>query len=75
MKTDVYECIIIGGGAAGLYCAAKLARSYYSGKKILIIEGGSRVGAKLALTGCERQQYDGRQEKNLIFTHNKFNGI
>ncbi len=54
MKTDVYECIIIGGGAAGLYCAAKLARSYYSGKKILIIEGGSRVGAKLALTGSGR---------------------
>ena len=51
MKTDVYECIIIGGG---LYCAAKLARSYYSGKKILIIEGGSRVGAKLALTGSGR---------------------
>lgn len=54
MKSDVYECIIVGGGAAGLYCAAKLVRTLYSGKKILILEGGSRVGAKLALTGSGR---------------------
>lgn len=55
MKSNVYDCIIIGGGASGLYCAAQLARtSYYAGKKTLIIEGGSRVGNKLALTGSGR---------------------
>ena len=54
MKSNVYECIIIGGGAAGMYCAARLSRTLYSGKKILIIEGGSRVGKKLALTGSGR---------------------
>ena len=55
MKSTVYDCIIVGGGAAGLYCAAQLARTaFYSGKKILIIEGGSRVGNKLALTGSGR---------------------
>lgn len=54
MKNNVYECIIIGGGAAGLYCAARLARTTYAGKKILILEGGSRVGKKLALTGSGR---------------------
>lgn len=55
MKSSNYDCIIIGGGAAGLYCAAQLARTaFFSGKKILIIEGGSRVGNKLALTGSGR---------------------
>ena len=34
MKSTVYDCIIVGGGAAGLYCAAQLARTaFYSGKK------------------------------------------
>ncbi len=55
MKSSNYDCIIVGGGAAGLYCASQLARTaFFSGKKILIIEGGSRVGNKLALTGSGR---------------------
>lgn len=54
MKSNVYECIIIGGGAAGLYCAANLSRAVFNGKKVLILEGGSRVGKKLALTGSGR---------------------
>lgn len=54
MKNNVYDCVIIGGGAAGLYCAAKLSRSVFSGKRVLIIEGGSRLGKKLALTGSGR---------------------
>ena len=53
MKSNVYGCIIIGGGAAGLYCAAQLIRSLYH-SKILIIESGPRVGRKLALTGSGR---------------------
>ena len=54
MSNNIYECVIIGGGAAGLYCAARLARTAYAGKKVLILEGGSRVGKKLALTGSGR---------------------
>ena len=54
MKSNVYDCVIIGGGAAGLYCAARLAKAKFTGIKILVIEGGSRVGKKLALTGSGR---------------------
>ena len=54
MENNVYDCLIIGGGAAGLYCAAKLSRSVFSGKRVAIIEGGNRVGKKLALTGSGR---------------------
>lgn len=55
MKNNVYDCIVIGAGAAGLYCAALLSKSMMlAGKKLLILEGGSRVGKKLALTGSGR---------------------
>ena len=54
MQRSVYDCVIIGGGAAGLYCAARLAKTFYSNKRFLIIEAGPRVGRKLALTGSGR---------------------
>ena len=54
MKSNVYDCVIVGGGAAGLYCAANLSRLEFNGKKILVLEGGNRVGRKLALTGSGR---------------------
>lgn len=45
-----YDVVIVGGGAAGLACAARLNKS---GKqlKICVIEAGDRIGKKLAATG------------------------
>ncbi|MDE6355849.1 MAG: aminoacetone oxidase family FAD-binding enzyme [Clostridia bacterium] len=45
-----YDIIIVGGGAAGLACAARLNKS---GKnlKICLIDAGDRLGKKLAATG------------------------
>ena len=54
MHNMVYDCIIIGGGASGLYCAARLAKTFYSNKRFLILEAGPRTGRKLALTGSGR---------------------
>lgn len=45
-----YDVIIIGGGAAGLACAARLNKSGKS-LKICLIDAGERLGKKLAATG------------------------
>ena len=46
----IYDVIIIGGGASGLACAARLNKS---GKnlKVCLIDAGDRLGKKLAATG------------------------
>lgn len=54
MDNKVYDCVIIGGGAAGLYCAARLGRTFFSNKRFLLLEAGPRAGRKLALTGSGR---------------------
>lgn len=50
MKNN-YDCIIIGGGAAGLMAACTSARA---GKKVLLLERNDRLGRKLAITGKGR---------------------
>lgn len=45
---EKYDAIIVGGGAAGLACAAALSENDV---KILIIEAGERAGKKLAASG------------------------
>ena len=46
-----YDCIIIGGGAAGLAAAAFLGRFADGARRILLLEKGPRVGKKLLATG------------------------
>lgn len=46
-----FDCIIIGGGAAGLMAARTAAER---GRKVLLIERNDRVGKKLAITGKGR---------------------
>lgn len=46
-----FDCIIIGGGAAGLMAAYTAAEN---GKNVLLIERNDRVGKKLAITGKGR---------------------
>ena len=43
--------VVIGGGAAGLFCAVKLAQR---GKKAAVIEHMDSCGRKLAITGKGR---------------------
>jgi predicted Rossmann fold flavoprotein len=46
-----YDAIIIGGGAAGLYCALHAGRR---GKRVLVIEHNAEVGAKILISGGGR---------------------
>ena len=47
-----YDVLIIGGGAAGLMCAASLVSRGVS--NIAVIERNDRVGKKLLMTGNGR---------------------
>lgn len=45
----IYDTVIIGAGAAGLYCGCKLHSR--AGKEILILEKGKKPGLKLLMAG------------------------
>ena len=47
----MYDGIVIGGGAAGLYAAIHAAKA---GNKVLLLERGDRLGKKLLITGKGR---------------------
>ncbi|MBO4865897.1 MAG: NAD(P)/FAD-dependent oxidoreductase [Ruminococcus sp.] len=51
MPTKKYDAVIVGGGAAGLFCGAQLATL---GKSTVIIEKNERFGRKLRITGKGR---------------------
>ncbi len=46
----IYDVMIIGGGASGLACAARLNRSSKN-LKVCLVDAGDRLGKKLAATG------------------------
>jgi len=47
----IYDAVIIGGGASGLFCAAQLGRR---GRTALVVEHSDRCGKKLLITGKGR---------------------
>src|SRR3989344_6068657 len=47
----VYDVIVIGGGAAGMMAAGRAAEL---GKRVLLLEKNSKLGAKLAISGGGR---------------------
>ena len=46
-----YDVIVIGGGAAGLFCAFTAGRR---GKRVLVIEHANRCGKKILMSGGGR---------------------
>lgn len=46
-----YDCIVIGGGPAGMFAAVTAARQ---GRKVLLLERNDRLGKKLLITGKGR---------------------
>src|SRR5688572_25526431 len=59
-----YDVIVIGGGAAGLFCAIEAGRR---GRRVLVIERNSQVGRKIIISGGGRCNFT-----NLHTSHENF---
>ncbi len=51
MSKDIYDVIVVGGGASGLMAAGRAAEI---GARVLILEKNSKMGEKLKITGGGR---------------------
>ena len=47
----IFDAIIVGGGAAGLFCAVQTA---WQGKSVLVVEHSEKCGKKILITGKGR---------------------
>lgn len=54
---ELFDCIVVGGGASGLTAALEAAKS---GASVCILEKQSRVGKKLLSTGNGRCNFTHR---------------
>lgn len=48
---EAYDAIVLGGGAAGLFCAAEAGKR---GRRIVLLERASRIGKKILISGGGR---------------------
>lgn len=51
MMKEMYDAIVIGGGAAGMFAAIQAG---YAGARVLLLEPNERLGKKLLITGKGR---------------------
>lgn len=59
-----YDAVIIGGGACGLMCAVQMG---FLGKRALILEKNSQIGAKILISGGGRCNYTNLYTSNINF--------
>ena len=52
-----FDAIVVGGGAAGLFCAAEAGRR---GKRVLVVERNAQVGRKIIISGGGRCNFTNR---------------
>ena len=50
-KTDTYDVVVVGGGAAGLMCALVAGQR---GRRVRVLEHGNRCGKKILMSGGGR---------------------
>jgi predicted Rossmann fold flavoprotein len=50
-QTEQYDVVVIGGGAAGMFCASVAGNR---GKRVLLLEHNERVGKKIEISGGGR---------------------
>jgi predicted Rossmann fold flavoprotein len=61
----VFDAVVVGGGAAGLFCAAMAAQR---GRRILLVEHGEAVGRKILISGGGRCNFTntGTRAENFL---------
>src|SRR5436189_999847 len=61
----IYDAIVIGGGAAGLFCAIEAGKR---GRRVVVIEHNAEVGRKIVISGGGRCNFTntGTQPENFI---------
>lgn len=64
---QIYDVIVIGGGAAGMMAAGRAAEL---GAQVLLIEKNNRLGKKLSITGGRRCNITNAEYDNRLFLEN-----
>ncbi len=74
----IYDAVVVGGGAAGLFCAGQIA---LKNKSVALIEKNEKVGRKLLITGkgrcnvtnlCDKNELIDSLTKNKKFMYSAF---
>jgi len=60
----MWDTIIIGGGAAGLFCAANL-----KDQRVLLLEGNAIMGSKMLLSGSGRCNLSNSDKSDVFLSH------
>ena len=81
MMKEMYDVIVIGGGAAGMFAAIQAG---YAGAKVLLLEPNERLGKKLLITGkgrcnltnnCSWQEVLKNVPRNARFLYSALSGF
>ncbi len=60
IEKSFYDVIVLGAGAAGLFCAAKIAQS---GPRVAVIDHAATLGEKIRISGGGRCNFTNRDAK------------
>src|SRR5262245_56857481 len=61
---ETWDVVIVGGGAAGLFCAIEAGRR---GRSVVLLERNSRLGRKIAISGGGRCNFTNLQTRPESF--------
>lgn len=64
MQNNIYDVIVIGGGASGMMAAGRAAENH---KRVLLLEKNKNLGEKLKITGGGRCNITNAEENRHIF--------